>query len=266
MQQGSDLLRPLAKQYIDKYGKSEGMQRLFQDHPNITSYEVFRSAATSDLPDSQKALDWASRNRDFINTYGRAATFFAPQAATADPNATAVRNAEYGLGLRERRTPEEYVQEVVAQTGWNLYEQAKAARDAAIAAHPGDNQYAADQARNFNGYVQNTLGRLNPTWFSQYNNMDANLEQQRNLVEQARSILNQRLYPPGSEASAAILQSLMGSYDAHMQALALTGGNSSLYTTKAARDERTNYQAFLTGFAQQHPEASIIINRLFKGA
>lgn len=266
LQQGSKALSSLAQSYIDKYGLQEGTQKLFADHPNMTSYQVFRSARTSGLPDTQKAVDWARANDQFIKTFGKAATFFAPQSKNTDPAAQAARNAEVGLGLRAQRTPQEYVNEVVLQTGWNEYEQGKAARDAAIAAHPGDNQFASDQQTNFRNWMQTDLARRNPAWFAAYSSLDANTDQQRNLIEQTRAILASKAYPKSSQTTASLLSGLLADYDQHIAALTALGGNSTLYASAAARDERTNFHNYLDQFTQQHPEATVIVNRLFKGA
>lgn len=266
LRQGSTQLSDLAQSYITKYGLADGTRRLFEDHPNMTSYDVFRTRPTSGLPDTQKAVAWAQQNAQFIKKFGKAATFFAPQSPIADPAAAAARNAEIGLGLRQQRTPDEFVHEVVAQTGWNEYQQSKTARDNAIAAHPGDSVFASQQFANFTSYLKTDLGRRNPIFYQQYLALDANALQQRNLVEQARAIVNSHAFPPGSQASAQIVTSLLSDYDQHINAMAGTGGSNGLSGQAQINAERTNWKNYLTQYAVEHPEAAMIVNRLFKGA
>jgi hypothetical protein len=264
--QGSKELSKLAQGYIDKFGLADGTRKMFEEHPNLTSYQVFRTEATSGLPDTQKAVQWAAKNNKFIDTFGKAATFFAPQSGIVDPGAQAARDAEVRLGLRARRTPNDYVHEVVAQTGWNEYQQAKNARDTAIDAHPGDNEFANLQYANFTNYLKNDLGRRNPVFYSQYLNLTANSIEQKNLVEQTRAILNSKAYPPGSEPAARIISGLMSDYDNHLAVLAAKGGNAGMSTQAAQSAERANWKSYLTSYATAHPEATMIVNRLFKGA
>jgi hypothetical protein len=266
LRQGSQQLSDLARTYISKYGLADGTRKLFADHPNMTSYEVFKTTATSGLPDTEKAVEWAAANGRFIDKFGKAATFFAPQPTTADPNVISARNAEIGLGLRARRTPDQYVHEVVNQTGWNEYQASKTARDAAIAAHPGDDAYAKQQYANFTDYLKTDLAKRNPVWYSEFQSLDAGTLAKQNIIEQTRAILTSKAFPKGSEPAAKIITGLLASYDTHTAALAGNGGSNGLSGAAAQSAERANWKAYLDSYIIDHPQAAVIVNRLFKGA
>jgi hypothetical protein len=80
-----------------------------------SAYETGRSGSTvpgAFMPSTDKALHWMLSNQDFIGQYSSVAAYFLPNATSGDPFSEAAYKAQLELGLRLRKTPQEFMNDV----------------------------------------------------------------------------------------------------------------------------------------------------------
>jgi hypothetical protein len=89
-----------------------------------SGYQVAHSKATSSnayLPATNASLNWLESNRDFITKYQNVAAYFIPTAdAKGDFNAQAYQT-QLELGLRQKKTPEEFYRDVRLRNAESVY-------------------------------------------------------------------------------------------------------------------------------------------------
>jgi len=84
-------------------------------HPEKTVYEISGSRATAShasLPSTDSALAWMIDNKNFIQHYGNVASYFLPLPAGNEPFSDQAYRAQIELGLREKKTPDSFMQDI----------------------------------------------------------------------------------------------------------------------------------------------------------
>lgn len=245
---------------IQKDGLSAGTQEFLAKYPNAGSYTIFKSegAGSVNVPETTAAWDWTKSNEKFVNKYGEAGSLFIPQTRQADPNALAIYQQQMAAGFRHMKLPDEFAQQVMVQQGWNQYEADKANHDATLKTLTDPNAISAENS-NWYAYVNNNLGPAQPLWFADYNNNTARNAQKKVVVGQLEKIFEEGKAP--DSPMTPLLQGLLADYKSYQAQLA-----SSATSTMSRTEMKDNWNSYLASVAQEQPELTTVINRVFKGA
>lgn len=245
-------LRDEFRSYIDKYGIVEGAQRFLDKNPDATADTVFQSDNTytgTDVPAGEKALEWVQANRGFISKHNLAAAYLVPQSGTFDSQAY---NLELATGLRQHKTPTEFLAALYSASANADYFPALKARDAAIAQYPGMKQ---EINRQFTEYKMR-LAANNPVWYAQLNDP---VKQQVafQALGELRSTLESGTAPESPQA--AVIRGLISDYDnfAYQQNQLSAAGEST-------RELTQQWSSYLDRVAASNPAATAVINGVFR--
>jgi hypothetical protein len=80
-----------------------------------SAYETFSSGSNvrgAYMPNTDKALQWMLTNQDFVGQYKSVAAYFLPNDTSGEPFSEAAYKAQLELGLRIRKTPQEFMNDV----------------------------------------------------------------------------------------------------------------------------------------------------------
>lgn len=92
--------------------------------PAASAYETARTESTTHgayLPATTEALRWMESHDDFITKFGSVAAYFLPHATTGEPFNDAAYQSQLEFGLRIKKTPPEFMDDVYvkhAETGF----------------------------------------------------------------------------------------------------------------------------------------------------
>lgn len=131
-------------------------------HPDAAAYTVPESSATTSkaqLPATQQALDWMQQNHGFLGKYKSVGAYFLPQPAGKEPFSMQAYQAQLELGLRQKKTPTEFYQDVRVRDAENVYYAMQDKKTADI------NSAKADG----NKQLESTLGAQWTEWKKQFN-------------------------------------------------------------------------------------------------
>jgi hypothetical protein len=89
-----------------------------------SAYEEGQSQGTTNkatIPDTEDALRWMTQNENFIKKYPRVAAYFLPEADTNEPFNDQAYRLQMELGLRQRKTPEEFLNDLYVRNAESVY-------------------------------------------------------------------------------------------------------------------------------------------------
>lgn len=237
----------------------EGITNFLQAHPGATPYTVFQSQAADGSPiqASHPAQQWIDQNLALIQKYPAAAFYLTPQSnAKFD---SAVYNEQLAMGLRQKRTPEEFLKQVyIAQGNSGFYDQDRPAYNKALVAAKGDKTKTDAIKANWSAYVQ-AKAAANPVWYDDYTSKDRQ-NARTQALSQLQDMFAKDQAPPGTQTDA--VKGLLDDFNTY-QAASLPGRRDP-----AAVEHRKTldirWEKYLDGLVTQHPELSAVVNRLFR--
>jgi hypothetical protein len=87
----------------------------------IETAKTHMAASKVSLPPTTAALKWMTNHSDFISRYGGVAAYFLPQPTTQQPFDDQAYRMQIELGLRQRKTPEEFMNDVTVRNAEAIY-------------------------------------------------------------------------------------------------------------------------------------------------
>ena len=187
----------------------------------------------TNVPAGQKALDWVNANRDFVSGHPMASAYLVPQTTDFSQEAY---NQELAVGLRVRRTPGEFVDQIYAASTNAKFYPALAEKNAMIAEDPSRKTELNTAFRAFT--LQ--LAAQNPTWDKVLNDPTRKATAHDALLE-----LNTSLAPGGGapdSPQAAGIRGLITDYQsfAQQEVQMKNAGESTQGLTQSWHDYLTN--------------------------
>jgi hypothetical protein len=101
-----------------------------------SAYETGRSGSTvkgAYLASTDSALQWMTTHADFVKQYPSVSAYFLPNSTTNEPFSDAAYQAQLELGLRQRKSPQEFMDAVYLKHAESMYYPTVKAYDAKIA-------------------------------------------------------------------------------------------------------------------------------------
>jgi hypothetical protein len=221
-------------------------------HPDKMIYTEGKSSSIANkayLPATLESLKWAQNNAGFIDKYKSVAGYFLPETK-GDFNSTAY-SLQRSLGLRQMKTPEEFLNTAVTNDAWPQYtaltqkfdQQIKDAQDA------GDTA-AVSSLKNLRQQAIAGFNAANPI-FAEKN---AGFADKGNSAKNALAELRQLIVDPSAPKDVPVQQiaDMVHSWDAYEQ-----WKQNNPATTQSQRDMRTvmasQFQTYMAAKAQEAP-------------
>jgi hypothetical protein len=125
----------------------EAIATFLQEHPDATPLTVFetQSQTGSTLPATAAAMNFLDDNSKLVNDYPLAATYFIPQADTQGPYSDAGYQEQLAEGLRQKKDPSTFYNEVMYQQAARIYFQVEDQKNTMLANHTVSSKDIDDQ-------------------------------------------------------------------------------------------------------------------------
>ena len=132
------------------------------------SYTIAQSAPTNaKIPYTNEAINWVNANQALISgKYGIGAAYLVPQGGV-NGDTQAISDELLKMHLRERRTPQEFMDAVYIAAGNNMIDPGRRTHEANLASFAGDSQKTSDENAAWSKYIQQ-LRLGNPLWYDNY--------------------------------------------------------------------------------------------------
>lgn len=228
--------------------------------PTSSAYETGRSkmlASGSYVPATDKALSWMTQNQDFIHTYSSVAAYFVPNESTKDPFSDAAYQTQLELGLRQRKTPAEFMADIYVKHAESQFYPTVAEYDRRIAAAKasGDTATAASLTQSKSAW-EAQFKALNPAMGHKLDDYGAARATASDQLADLRTMLSKGAVPDGQ---ANKLQQLVSTWDNYESFIRTQPGS-----TDAARLARSNALNAFNEWAQ-HALASTGLADVYNG-
>lgn len=272
---------------IDKAGNaSTGIANFLAKHPDATPYTVFESTGKTGgyLPDTKAALDWIEQNRALVEKYPYAAAWLMPASASKGPYDAAAYNEQIAMGLRQRRMPQDFLNQLYVAAGNRQYydvdrpayyqmlleSAGMPSSVAAMAAKKGLTSSEISQAKSMgnptaldNAWTayQTQYQKMHPIWADDFNSNTSATRRTQTISELQEVYAKgyQPKTPQGAQLGA--LLKAYDEYDAAHQA-----GLSNDWADYTATDLKDAWQAYLTKTATDFPLLAGVIQSIFLSA
>lgn len=252
------------KEIAAKGNFAEGIDSFLQKHPDATPYTVFGSdnLAGGPVAATQSAMDWVNNNKGLLSKYPNAAAFFVPQI-TGEKFDQAVYNEQLAIGLRAKKTPEQFLKDVyIASVNQDFFDHSYPTYQAELAAakESGDTEMVAAVRANWGAYME-MMKNSNPVWFDWFTSTDRKTEADRALT-QLRDMFAKGNEPDSPHTED--IRELLHNHDVHVAEL-LRGKNEG-WSSEERQAEVDNWQNYVDSVAKSSPQLSAVINRVFRKA
>ena len=237
----------------------KGMQAFLAANPDATPYTVGESMIPSggSLPASTEAEQWVTANQKLINQYPAAAVWLMPQLTDTKYN-PAVYNEQLAAGLRVKRTPQQFLDQLYVAAGDQTYYSALSQHTAAIQAAAGD-KYAQDQEyAKWDAWVQE-FGNAHPTWFANHLAGTSQVNSQQS-IQQLTAIYAAGQAPVNSQST--LVRQLLDNY--HTASADWANAQNSYSYATLEKQVKSQWATYLDGMKTAYPQLAPIITSVFR--
>ncbi len=244
---------------IKKYGIIEGTARYLEAHPDATPYTVFASEATTvPIQPYKLAQDFVDKHHALFRDYPNAAAYLIPQDESGEFDNAAYQE-QLALGLRERKSFKKFVQDLYVSEGFAQYEQDNRVHEAALEDIGDDDELAKEENDNWKTYLHDTLAVNNPVWWNYFTSPERE-NRRNNELRQLRLVVADKRAPQTSLTKG--IRGLLTDLDGHLATL--EDGRIEGWSREEKDDEMENWSSYLNRVAEDNPQLSLVIGRLFK--
>lgn len=241
-------------------GIAVGTSKFLAAHPDATPYTVYQSTSPSGahLDATAAAMAWVDAHAGFVSRYPAVAAYLIPPDPTGkyDP---AVYNEQIALGLRQKRTPSEFLDALYEAAGnQQFYGTDFPAHKAALARVKGDSVATSAEDANWAAYLQ-SYGLQNPVWYDAFLSKDKQVRAQQALA-QLQDAMRAGAVPPGQQADD--VAALLEDWATYQQSLVV--GRVDGYAAGSKTAARANFDNYLSGLALEKPGLSGLIGNVFR--
>jgi len=184
--------------------------------PASSAFETAQTqmaAAKVSLPPTTAALKWMTNHSDFISKYGSVAAYFLPQPTTQQPFNDQAYRMQIELGLRQRKTPEGFMNDVTVRNAEAIYYPAVDKLDAQIAqAKAAGNTVLAQQITAAKSQWETDFKAQNAAFGSKIDSFPDSRATAKAELNNLRDMLAKNQVPDGL---APLLGNLVKSYDTY---------------------------------------------------
>jgi hypothetical protein len=260
----AELLSSTYYTLVQKLGIEEGTVRYLELYPdnrvhdiiNPLAYTVSKTATRSGapLPSTEQSINFYFDNQELLNQYPEAGAWLLPPAKEGDTRSKYAYDNEVIEGLRVKKTPEEFLNEVKYKEGANIYfasrkdylDQYEALKDA------GQKSQAAALKNAWD--AQSAIFRAaHPIFNEKLTSSDAR-ERRARTITQMRYLLNDPEAPQAEHFGG--LRILMNSFDTFVTNKGSLGLDQSARGRAVLEVFKKQFEEWSNQFLLDYPEAS----------
>ncbi len=244
---------------IRKHGVIDGLNRYLAKHPTATAYTVFPTQNTGvEIQPYHKAQKFYDDHPELFAKYPNAAAYLIPQDKKGEFD-SAVFQEQLALGLRERKAPKEFIDDLYEAEGFAQYDADRKIYDKALADVGDDDESKAVLRQRWSDYLQNTLRTENPVWWNRFTSEEGKTRRDAQLKD-LRVMLTDKTVPNTSLRRG--IRGLVADLDTHLAYL--NDGKLDGWSREERQQAVDNWLAYLDRQAEEQPELSMIIGRLLR--
>lgn len=248
---------------VKKDGYSKAIDEFMQKHGSKSiSYTVAHTdpvVGGASLPYTQKAIDWINQHEDLIHSpLSTGAAFLVPQdPAGGDPQK--ISNEYLKMHLRERRTPDDFLNAIYVAAGNSAIHADKTKYDAALKAAEGDSATTQALRTAWSDHLA-SMQVWNPVWFDNWAS-PARTDLATQAYEQLQVLFSSGRAPAGEQTTA--VATLMDAYQTYVQNMAGLATQRSQFANSQRQDLKDQWSAFLDSQMKSNPQLAPVIRAVF---
>ena len=239
---------------------AEAQSLFFQAFPEATPFTVFGSQSTTGAPIAVNAELYSMLDEydQLVTDHPLAAAYLLPQPDGGLDDDYAARSARelYRRKLRERRTPQEYLDEVYYRDAANEFYDTRTAyeREAWLAEQKGDTTTAKAIGEEM-AVWEEMFNEMHPTWNERRReHSQTNRRQKAKDERDAVLAMSREELPPGPDVDAIL--GLMLAHRTFNQEMEAIRGDDSAASDKQRREIRSSFFQYAAQYVQDYPAAN----------
>lgn len=233
-------------------------------HPDKLVYTQSGSQASSSravMPATDAALHWMNSNHEFIQRYKSIAAYFIPEQSANDPYSQAAYRAQLEEGLRERKTPQEFLDDTYIASASAVYYPTydKYLADVAQAKAAGNETLAAQHRADWEVWSHNFKAK-HLTFTAHTEASAENIAKAQGQFADLKNMLSNGDVPAGSSAS---VRGMVKAYENYTEFIRRYPGTTNA-DDAAKASARSVLQDYLSSVVQEQPQLTDLYNGVFR--
>jgi hypothetical protein len=250
----ADLLTMMKSMPID-----QAVPLFLQQHPDATPYTIFQTQTKTGgfLPATQAAMNFLDENKSLTSNHEDAATYFIPPADTQGPFSQTAYQEQLATGLRVRKDPATFYDQVVSADAASMYYNAENAKFAMLAAKTIPAAQINDEWTKFSEQFL----AANPVFADSMSSSGALKRQQ--IMDDVGSAIRDGSAPHNNQTTA--LGEVYNAYAAWMSMVGNFGNpNQPPVSSTAKMQIDEEFATWLQGFVQTNPGVKPLVDRAIR--
>ena len=240
---------------INTEGYEQGVATFMQRHPDATAMTVFQTQDKTGgfLPSTQASMGFMQSNNQLFSKHKLASTFFIPAPDTKGPYDLAAYQQQLRDGLRQQKTPEQYINDITYQESANFYYGVLNYKDQQVASGAIT---AAQGSAVWTQFSQNFMA-ANPLFAASYT-PSGELKREQIMIDVGNAIVDHSA-PPGPQTEA-----LYQLYQAWLLWRGQTTNHGQAFLPTASEVTALNQQfaQAVSAFEQKNPGVQPLVQRV----
>jgi len=252
-------LKAEMRDFISKFGVTEGTQLFLGLHPDASAYDVFEShgpgGAPGSPPATADAMSMYASNEQFFRDYKTGSIWLLPQTNAAYDQ-TAYDEA-MDLGLRQKKAPQEFLDDFAYARASTFYYAQKDdyEKQLALTASSHGKQVLENQWSQFSTAYQAAY----PVFAQVMNDKNGPVKRAESL-QNLQVALNDPRAPKGQQTDD--VAELVRNYQSYNDYLASIKGTPNV--TRVKRAAQTQFTLYAEDFVKNHPGVQYLYNTLIR--
>lgn len=234
-----------------------------QAHPDATPYTVFltRVPSKAQLPADHAALNFLVDNRGFVDRYPQAGAWLLPQSTSKDGFEYAAYQQELAHGMRVRKTPNEWVRDVLFAEAAPVYFDSQDAYDRAVAGITNQAQ-RAQLTKSFQEWKA-SYQAMHPVFAEELASRgEASAQRRATVRRELTSALADPELPDAVQRDG--IATMLASFDAYQTWQDSVAGDRRGATERQKKAVVSDFLNWGTLYSRDHPEVRAFWERIIK--
>lgn len=254
-------LSPEFKTLLKEVPLDTALQIFLANHPDAKPYTIFGTQVPSGapLPSSPEAGKILSDNPGFFAKYQDAAPWFLPQNKSADAHSSSVYNQEMAMGLRERKSPQQWYDDYYYAAAAGDYFDTQKSKDIQLKA--SGNAQARQQVNDAWGTWKDQYFKEHPRFAELIQSPDATQRRQR-ILDSVDQAANDSAAPDFEHKQELV--DLVDTYKKlqdHLKEFSRSNVHNSSQLRQITKD---NFEAWATTYVAKNPSVEAFYNRVVR--
>ena len=238
----------------------EAITVFLAEHPDATPETVFQTTNSLGgfLPATTQAMSFLDANPKLVSNHASAAVYFIPPEAQTDAYSQAAYTEQMQQGLRLRKDPTTFYNDIIYQEAANLYFAADDLKNQTLANGSTPKSQVTTQWDQF----EQTFFQANPIFATQYEATIPGAEYAREAIMQdVGAALNDGTAPKNAQSTA--ISNLYQSYQ-QWQTLTTAPPGSPQPSSAQVLQANEDYAVFLQAYVARNPGVKPLVDRAIR--